>query len=69
MENEKKSCSEEYIYNFEISVCLFVCPVITQEPLDRFVSILIEKLGKPTGMSLAWFKDSKLSVLTLIAKI
>ena len=28
----------QYIYQVEISVCFFVCPIITQEPLDRFVS-------------------------------
>ena len=27
-----------FLYNYEvvISVCLFVCPIITQKPLDRF---------------------------------
>ena len=27
-----------YIYKFVISVCLFVCPILTQEPLDWFAS-------------------------------
>ena len=27
-----------YIYKVVISVCLFVCHIITQEPLDRFAS-------------------------------
>jgi len=27
-----------YIYKVVISVCLFVCPIITHEPLDRFAS-------------------------------
>jgi len=26
------------IYKVVISVCLFVCPIITQEPLNRFAS-------------------------------
>ena len=25
-----------YIYKVVVSVCLFACPIITQEPLDRF---------------------------------
>ena len=41
-----------YVY---LSVCLFVCPIITQEPLQ----ILIGELGRATGMFLAWFWDSK----------
>ena len=27
-----------YMYKVVISVCLFVCPIINQEPLDRFAS-------------------------------
>ena len=27
-----------YIYKDVISVCLFVCPIITQEPLDQFAA-------------------------------
>ena len=27
-----------YIYKVVISVCLFVCPIKTQETLDRFAS-------------------------------
>ena len=27
-----------YIHKVVISVCLFVCPIITQKPLDRFAS-------------------------------
>ena len=27
-----------YIYKVVISVCLFVCSIITQEPLNRFAS-------------------------------
>ena len=26
------------LYKVVISICQFVCPIITQEPLDRFVS-------------------------------
>ena len=43
--------------------------IITQEPLIRFVSSLIKELGRATGMFLTWISDSKLSGLTLIAKI
>ena len=44
-----------------MGVCLFVCPIITQEPLDWFASNLIWELGRAKKMFLAWFSDSKLS--------
>ena len=44
-----------YIYKVVISVCLFVCPIITQEPMDHFASKF------DWGNVLAWFGDSKLS--------
>ena len=52
-----------YIYK----VVIFVYPIITQEP--NLPQLLIGKLGRPTGMFLSWFLDSKLSGSTLIAKI
>ena len=30
------TCIVSYLYKVVISVCLFVCPIITQEPLDKF---------------------------------
>ena len=39
-----------------VIVCLFfACPMITQEPLDRFAHILIGEIGKAKEMFLAWF--------------
>ena len=37
-----------------LSVCLFVCPIITHKPLDRFASNFVwgTRLGR---MILAWF--------------
>ena len=45
-------------------VCLFGCPIITLNPLTNLPQILIGKLGRSTGMILAWFKNSKMSGLT-----
>ena len=54
-----------YIYKVLIfvclSVCLFVSPIYnsgTPEPICLNFDLWI---GRPTGMFLAWFKDSKLS--------
>jgi len=52
-----------------MNVCMFICPIITGEPLNRLSQILIEDLGWTTGMFLALFWDSKLSGSTLKAKI
>ena len=52
-----------------ISVCLFVSLIITQEPLDRFAYNFNLGIRKSAGMFLAWFKDSKLSESTILAKI
>ena len=51
------------IYKVVISVCMFVSPIIPQEPHDRFASNF--ELGRNTEMFLAWFRDAKLSELTL----
>ena len=48
---------------------LFVCPIITQELLYRFVSNFNWGTRKSTRMFLTWFWDSKLSGSTFIAKI
>ena len=48
---------------------MFGCPIITQEPLDSFASNCDWELGRPTGLFLAWFRDSKLSGFTFIQKI
>ena len=42
-----------YIHKVVISVCLFVCPIITQKPPDRFASSFDWRLGRPTEMLLA----------------
>ena len=36
--NEVSNSILFYLYKVVISVCLFVCPIITLEPLDRFGS-------------------------------
>ena len=43
------------MYKVVISVCLFACPIITQEPLNLLPHFLVWDLGKPMGMFLAWF--------------
>ena len=50
-----------------ISVCIFVCTMISQDPTTDLPKILIWELGRATAMFLAL--DSKLSGLTLIAKL
>ena len=57
-----------YIYTVVITVCLFVCPIITREPFDQFASNF-DWGGKRTEMFLAWFRNSKLSGFTLIEKV
>ena len=39
-------------------VCLFVFPTITQDPWTDLPSNFIEEIGIPTGMFIAFFKDS-----------
>ena len=36
-------------------VVISVCPIIIQEPQDRFAKKFIGELGRPTEMFLAWF--------------
>ena len=58
--------AEKYIYLYKvvIYVCLFVWPIISQEPLNRFASNLNwGELCRTT--SLAWLKRFKLNRLTL----
>ena len=38
---------------------MFVCPIITRTPLDPFASIFIGELGRPIGLFLASFRNSK----------
>ena len=52
-----------YIYKVVISVCLFVFPIITQEPLDRFASNFDWGTWESRRNVLAWFRDSMLSGL------
>ena len=45
--------------HFVISICLFVCPIITQEPLDRFgLHFNRRTIGRTKVMIIAWFKIS-----------
>ena len=44
-----------FTYKVVIYVCLYVCPIIPQEPWTDLPQILIWELGKTTGMFLAWF--------------
>ena len=48
---------QKYIYKYKvvIYVCQFVCPIITQEPLDVFASTLIRELVRATEMFFVWF--------------
>ena len=46
-----------YIYKVVISVCLFVFPIITQEPLYRFASNFGWGTWENHGNVLAWFLD------------
>ena len=50
-----------------LSVCLSVCPIENQELLE--FQIFIGKLGRTTGMFLAWFKGDAFSRLTFTRKI
>ena len=50
-----------YIYKVVISVCLFVCPIITQKPLGRFASNLIGELGRATEILLVGFEIISIS--------
>ena len=50
-----------------LSVCLFVRSLLRNLWTD-LPQILIGQFGRPTGMLLAWFKDSKLIVFTEIGK-
>jgi len=53
------------IYKAALSVYLFVCPIITQEPLDRFVSNFGWGTGGSQGNVLSLVKEnSKLNRLT-----
>ena len=55
------------MYKVAISVCLFLCPIITQESLDRFASNFdFRNYGRTSSMLLAWFCDSSLSGSTFI---
>ena len=53
-----------YSSNLCLSFCLFVSPIITYEPLDRFALNLIRELDRTTEMFFAFFKHLKLSVFT-----
>ena len=44
------------IYKVVISICLFVCAIITNNPL--LPQILIEELGRISGMFIAWLINS-----------
>ena len=46
-----------------LSVCLFGCPIKTEEALDDSPKILIEEPGRTPGTFVAWFKTSKLSLV------
>ena len=48
--------------------CQFVCPIIIHEPLDRFASNFVWKLGRTAGIFLIWLLDSKLSGSTFQGK-
>ena len=58
--------------NVVVSVCLSVCPIIAQEPIDRFASDFDwgtwQNHGNPE-MFLTWLRDSKLSWMIFKAKI
>ena len=50
---DNTDCMNRFLYsNLCFFVWLFVCPIITQKPLDRFASNLIEEIGSTTGMFL-----------------
>ena len=50
-------------------VVIYVCPIITQEPLDRFPSNFEwGAIGRTAEMFLAWFQNSKLSRSTFTGK-
>ena len=57
-----------YIYIVIISVCLFVCPIRTQKPLESLAENF-DWGGEPMGTFLAWFYDSKLSERRLYGQI
>ena len=44
-----------YAYKVVISVCLFVCPLITDNQLADLPQIFNEKFGRTTEMFLTWF--------------
>ena len=48
-----------YIYKDVISVCLFICPIITHEPFDRFASIIHDKDLNLTFKMLIHIKNFK----------
>ena len=49
------------IYKVVISVCLFICSIITHEPLDRFASHFYRETwsSRTTGMFLVRFRNPK----------
>ena len=48
-----KKIQKKILYKVLISVvCLFLCPIITHEPLDRLPQILIAELWRKPGMFL-----------------
>ena len=52
---KSQMCYYVSIYKAVIPVCLFVRPIITQDPLDRFVSNFDWGNRETHGMFLAWF--------------
>jgi len=56
-------------YKVVISVCLFVCPIITQVLWTDLPQTLIGEHVRPTGIFLPWFWDCELSGSSLTAKI
>ena len=52
---QKFNLGNVYIEIVAISVCLIVCPIITQEPLDRFASNLDSGTQEIHEVFLAWF--------------
>ena len=69
-------CIYIYIYIYKVlisfvclSFCLFIFPIITQEPVADLPQILIGELGRPMEMFLVWFWDFILSGSTFVTKV
>ena len=57
------------IYLIVIFVCLFGCPIITHEPLDRFASHFDWELGRTTKMVLAWLAGVTMNWVTWVLMV